>query len=132
MEFHNKSIDLNKLFYSSHVELIRNVCDDLEQDENKAQELIDKYLSTTFTKIKAMKDPNKPKKPKSSYLFFTNDVRDKVREKHPNASMGEVSKIMGEMWQKLSEKDKVKYTEMASQDKERHEEEMDSYKKHPK
>ena len=127
MDFHNSALDLNKLFYNASTDLIKKVCEELEADD-KADELIEKLLSKTFIKVKPMKDPERPKKGKTSYMFFAEEKRTHIREKFPDASMGEVSKKLGEEWKTLSEKDKEPYIALANKDKERYEEEMDSYK----
>lgn len=128
MEFHNNCIDFNKIFYNSHADLIRNVCYELGA-EDKIDEITSKLLSTTFMKIKPLKDPNRPKRPKSSYMFFTQEMREKLLKKNPNASMTELSKIMGAEWAKTSEKDRVKYARMAEEDKTRYDEELTEYEK---
>lgn len=127
MEFHNSTLDFNKLFYNVHADLIKRVCEEL-QAEDKADELIEKLLTKTFTKIKPMKDPERPKKPKSSYMFFCESRRDKIKEKFPNTSMGEMSKKLGKEWQSLSEDDKETFVSLANKDKERYEEELEAYK----
>lgn len=128
MEFHNSCIEFNKIFYDSHADLIRNVCYELGQ-EDKIDEVTNKLLSKTFIKMKPMKDPNRPKRPKSSYMFFTAEIREKLVKKNPNASMTELSKIMGAEWAKVSEKDRVKYTRMAEEDKARYDEALEEYEK---
>lgn len=127
MEFHKTCVDLNKLFFTSHENIIYKVCDELGMSE-KADELVNKLLNDTFAKTKAMKDPDRPKKPKSSYMFFAAAVRDKVQKEHPDEKMGGISKVIGGMWQKLSEKEKEKYVKLANEDKDRFAEEMSSYK----
>lgn len=128
MEFHNSCIEFNKIFYTSHADLIRSVCYELGQ-EDKIDEITAKLLTTTFSKMKPMKDPNRPKRAKSSYMFFTAEMREKLTKKNPNASMTELSKIMGAEWAKTSEKDRVKYARMAEEDKARYEEELEEYEK---
>ena len=44
---------------------------------------------------KVKKDPNAPKKPSSSYVFFNKEARTKIREENPDASFGEVGKLCG-------------------------------------
>jgi hypothetical protein len=127
MEFHNSALDMNKLFYNSHVDIIKKVCEELDVDD-KVDELIEKLLSKTYIKIKAMKDPERPKKGKTSYMFFAEDKRPEIRKESPDASMGEISKKIGEKWQSLSDKEKQPYISLAHKDKERYEEEMESYK----
>ncbi|PVU89655.1 hypothetical protein BB561_005243 [Smittium simulii] len=58
---------------------------------------------------KAPKDPNAPRRPLSSYIMFCNDNRDKVRDQHPGISSQDISKILGEMWNSISDSEKKRY-----------------------
>ena len=126
--FHSNSIDLNKVFYASQASLIKTVCRELDQDD-KIDDLIKKLLNTSFTKIKGPKNPDKPKKPLTSYMFFCNDKREEIMTANPGKPIGEISKILGEMWKNISEKDREKYDEMNSKDKIRYEEAMEEFNK---
>ena len=122
MEFHNNLASVMKNLMKSHEDIIRTVCDELGQ-EDKAEELVKKLLDTSFTSVKPKKDPNRVKKPKSGYLFFCEDKRESVSKKNPNKKMGEISKILGELWRALSDKEREKYETLHQKDKERYEEE---------
>lgn len=41
-------------------------------------------------KKKAKKDPNAPKRGQSSFMFFSNAVRSKVKEENPDFSFGDI------------------------------------------
>jgi hypothetical protein len=41
-------------------------------------------------KAKAKKDPNAPKRGYSSFMFFSNEVRAKVKEDNPEFSFGDI------------------------------------------
>lgn len=76
---------------------------------------------------KKVKDPNAPVRNKSGYMLFCDDHRGDVRKKVEKQT--EVTKLLGEMWNKLSESEKDVYKQRASKDKERYTNEMSSY--HP-
>lgn len=78
-------------------------------------------------KAKTKKDPTAPKKWKSSFIFFCLDKRTDVKSANPTASAVQVSTILGEKWQALSDREKKKYETQSAQDKVRYEEEMKSY-----
>tara|TARA_Y100001958_G_C21197483_1_gene524619 strand:+ start:273 stop:776 length:504 start_codon:yes stop_codon:yes gene_type:complete len=128
MKEHYKKLYINteKSFYNISVDLIKNICSDLNK-ENKVDMLIDKYLLKPNTSSK-IKDKNAPKKNKSSYMFFTDDVRPKLKNKFPNDSMGELSKRLGKLWKDLKDKDKKKYEKLAIKDKERYLKQIKKYK----
>ena len=114
----------------------------MTDEENAAEiEKIMKTAKKTSTKSsteKKVKDPNKPKRGKSSYLFFCADNREKV--KRDLEKIGEdfkatdVTKELGKRWNILKESTKAvaiekfkKYTTLAEEDKERYAKEMEDY-----
>ncbi|CEG49708.1 swi snf-related matrix-associated actin-dependent regulator of [Plasmopara halstedii] len=56
--------------------------------------------------------PNRPPKPVNTFLMFCRQNRKKVMADHPAASAKDASKILGDMWQKLSEKERASYIPM--------------------
>ena len=44
---------------------------------------------------KKKKDPNAPKKPKSSFMYFSNAKRGEVKDANPDASFGEIVSTAG-------------------------------------
>merc|ERR1712228_1165772 len=60
---------------------------------------------------KKPKDPNKPKGAMTSYMLFTNEVRDKFRAENPGKRITEISKLIGAEWRSLSDEEKKKYAE---------------------
>ncbi|KAF9961372.1 non-histone protein [Modicella reniformis] len=77
--------------------------------------------------IPVVKDKNCPKRPRNSYIFFTLMKRDDIKKKHPEFKPTEITKMLGEEWQKLSEAEKESYGSMAENDKKRYQAEMESY-----
>ncbi|KAJ3108305.1 FACT complex subunit [Physocladia obscura] len=80
-------------------------------------------------KKKVKKDPNAPKGPQSSYIIFSNAVRNSVREEDSSLSMTDVSKKIGILWKDLSADEKKKYEDLAAIDKNRYKKEMAVYEK---
>lgn len=76
---------------------------------------------------KKTKDPNAPKKPRSSYIFFCEDNRPSVKSKNPTLSNTEILTSLGAEWKKLSDAKKEKYKGLADTDKKRYEKEISSY-----
>ena len=105
-----------------------------EQENQEEFSKLNPKVSKTKT-TKKMKDPNKPKRGKSSYLFFCAENRSKVKaELGENAKATEVTSALGAKWNELknstkaSDKKKVqKYEAEAQADKERYEAEMTDY-----
>ena len=92
---------------------------------------VKRTYSTGF-KIKPMKDPAKPKRPTSAYLYFCEAARPKLMKKmkgkkNKKVNLGDIAKQLGAMWKGLSENDKKPYVEKSLVDKERYLDEMEKY-----
>uniref|UniRef100_A0A8V0ZSW4 TOX high mobility group box family member 3 n=1 Tax=Gallus gallus TaxID=9031 RepID=A0A8V0ZSW4_CHICK len=64
-------------------------------------------------KKKKKKDPNEPQKPVSAYALFFRDTQAAIKGQNPNATFGEVSKIVASMWDSLGEEQKQAAAESA-------------------
>ncbi|KAM7378770.1 hypothetical protein PAMP_004368 [Pampus punctatissimus] len=62
-------------------------------------------------KKKKRKDPNEPVKPVSAYALFFRDTQANIKAQNPNATFGEVSKIVASMWDGLGEEQKQSYSD---------------------
>ncbi|XP_029102025.1 TOX high mobility group box family member 2-like isoform X5 [Scleropages formosus] len=60
-------------------------------------------------KKKKKKDPNEPQKPVSAYALFFRDTQAAIKGQNPNATFGDVSKIVASMWDSLGEEQKQSY-----------------------
>ena len=127
--FHNDTSTLNNLWYESHKNLIASVCVALKKEKEISQ-LVETLLGKKI-KTKKLKDPNKPKRAKSSYLYFCNEKREQIMAKlkkgDKGVSISILSKELCSLWQKLEDKNKEQYNKLAEEDKERYEQEMESY-----
>ena len=65
--------------------------------------------------------PHPPPRPPTSPLC------PQVKEKNPGFTLGEMGKALGAMWKDLTDKEKVKYEDLAKKDKERYEKEKAKY-----
>eukprot|EP00301_Raphidiophrys_heterophryoidea_P005784 c12394_g1_i3.p1 GENE.c12394_g1_i3~~c12394_g1_i3.p1 ORF type:complete len:245 (+),score=70.60 c12394_g1_i3:222-956(+) len=80
------------------------------------------------TKKRAKKDPNKPKGSLSAYMFYNREVRPTVSSSHPDATFGDVGKLIGQQWKDLQPAQKKKFDDLAAKDKKRYEADMAAYK----
>merc|ERR1711991_382726 len=96
----------------------------------KAEELT-KLLLGDKVKMKIKKDPNKPKKPKSGFLFFCDEHRPKMietqKKKNKKVVIGDIAKELGKKWKKLSDSQRSKYNTMNEKDKDRYSKELETY-----
>jgi len=77
--------------------------------------------------MKKHKDPEQPKRARGSFVFFTFDMRPKVTEEYPGIKFVDMGVVLGERWRALPAADKSKYEEMAQEDKQRFNKEMEEY-----
>jgi hypothetical protein len=93
----------------------------------KNQQLLIKTLKKNNIKIK---DPDKPKRGKSGFLFYCDTQRPIIKQENPELSVKEIVSKLGTEWQllKTSNSDEInKYEEMSSKDRNRYKQEMKNY-----
>ncbi|KAJ6238044.1 high mobility group protein dsp1 [Anaeramoeba flamelloides] len=73
------------------------------------------------------KDPNKPKRVRTSYQFYSSAVWKDVKNEYPDYGTGGISKEIGKRWRRLPEKEKEKYVRKSDQDKIRFEKELKEF-----
>ncbi|KTG37459.1 hypothetical protein cypCar_00031515 [Cyprinus carpio] len=71
--------------------------------------IVDTGATLGGKKGKKKKDPNEPQKPVSAYALFFRDTQAAIKGQNPNATFGEVSKIVASMWDSLGEEQKQVY-----------------------
>jgi len=132
LAYHNMTVLINDTVFKSHKDLIEKVVKEMGGDAAKVDELVKKFLDKT--ELKAKKDPNKPKRPKSAFLLFCDDERSKLIEKEKKGlkgdakfSLGVVQKKLGELWKKLPDSKKKKYEEQTEKEKEEYYDKITEY-----
>ena len=130
IRFQNDTSELHHLFYESHKNLITSIC--IATDNvDKINEFVDKYLGPP-QKLKQRRDPKKPKRAKSSYLYYCDKFRPplmaKIKSDGQNIKISQVSKILGAQWKKLSDEERVPYEALAQKDRNRYNDEIQAYK----
>lgn len=126
LPFQNTSIDINQMFYESHKKLIKRIATELDA-KDRQDELIQKFLGDPF-KFKKQRDPNLPRKPNSSFIYFCSENRSKVKKDGDKLSVGDTMKALGKLWSEISVKEKEKYEKMAKEAKEQYEDAMEEYR----
>lgn len=79
-------------------------------------------------KKKKKKDPNEPQKPVSAYALFFRDTQAAIKGQNPNASFGEVSKIVASMWDGLDPEHKSVYKKKTETAKKEYLKQLAAYK----
>jgi hypothetical protein len=110
---------IDKKLYDINKKLIIDICNELNNSD-KIDYFINKYINKKTKNSNKLLNISNIKRNKSSYLFFTEEIRPKLRSKFPNDTMGQISKRLGKLWSDLTAKDKRKYEKKALVDKERY------------
>ena len=82
-------------------------------------------------KRKKIKDDNKPKRAKSSYIYFCQEKRSELKKEFGNSTK-EITSELGRLWKELKDNEEMveeykKYQDMACNDKLRYVQEMEEY-----
>tara|TARA_X000000950_G_C13550151_1_gene511180 strand:+ start:119 stop:544 length:426 start_codon:yes stop_codon:yes gene_type:complete len=102
-----------------------------------ADEAIQKFLhpspstSTAIKKdkkAKKVRDPNKPKRSKNAFMFFSAAKRSEIKEANPDMKSTDISKQLGLLWKDLSDHDKKPFELLAATEKEAYDKAMAAYK----
>lgn len=65
-----------------------------------------------------------PKRPLSAYMYFSQDVRPKIKEGNPALSFAELGREIGAAWKIITTTDRAKFDKMAAKDKQRYKDEV--------
>lgn len=78
-------------------------------------------------KVTKLKDPLAPKKPKSAFMLFSDDMRPTIKEELGNLPVPEMGKELGRRWSEVQEDVKAKYIEVNAALKVEYEKELANY-----
>lgn len=103
-----------------------------EQDKARYQEEMKHYIPAEDMtgggrRKKAKKDPNQPKRNMSAYFLYSIEARPQVKATNPDASFGDIARIISDQFKNLSDKERKHWDAKAAADKERYEREMAAY-----
>ncbi|XP_027563569.1 thymocyte selection-associated high mobility group box protein TOX isoform X3 [Neopelma chrysocephalum] len=111
LPFHPQNMDLPEITVSNMLgqdgTLLSNSLSVVNGGEKRPASDMGKKPKTP--KKKKKKDPNEPQKPVSAYALFFRDTQAAIKGQNPNATFGEVSKIVASMWDGLGEEQKQVY-----------------------
>ncbi|KAL0727174.1 hypothetical protein Bca4012_023267 [Brassica carinata] len=100
----------------------------LLKKKEKTDNLIKKKKETK-TKKNENVDPNKPKKPASSFFLFSKDARKTLTEERPGTSNSTVTALISVKWKELGEEEKQSYNNKAAKLMEAYKKELEDYNK---
>lgn len=119
-------------------EIINQYITEFVKQFPNGDEITGKWLSVgNQKKVKKIfrhpKDPSKPKRGKSGFLFFCTEMRPKLLLENKTMTVKEVVRELGRLWRELKSKGQIdKYEMMSKEDRERYSNEMIGYKEQKK
>ncbi|CAD8114497.1 unnamed protein product [Paramecium primaurelia] len=82
---------------------------------------------TKAKKQKKQKDPLAPKMPKSAFIFYFQDKKEKFQSQYPNLQFQEITKLIASEWKDLPKEIQQQYHDQAEQDRNRYSQEQELY-----
>ncbi|KAM0886820.1 hypothetical protein ACQ4PT_029439 [Festuca glaucescens] len=79
-------------------------------------------------KSKKKKDPKAPKRAVLPYMYFSMAARPGVKKSYPDLPPTDISRKLGEMWQKMSSEEKQSYIQQSQVDRKGYEKESAAYR----
>lgn len=107
-----------------------------EQDKLRYQEEMKSYVPVEDPnggggkKKKQKKDPNAPKRNMSAYFLYSVHIRPTIKAENPEASFGEIARMISAKFKELSEDERKEWDLKAGADKERYLSEKADYEGH--
>lgn len=95
-----------------------------KENKEKLKELV--RIDKTTKKVKPEKDPNKPSKNKTAYMFFCQENRATVLDSGKKGP--EVFTELGKRWKECDPQKKTEYEKKATEDKKRYADDIEEYK----
>ncbi|PRQ17472.1 putative chromatin remodeling & transcriptional activation HMG family [Rosa chinensis] len=78
---------------------------------------------------KKLADPNKPKRPASSYILFSKEARKNLLEERPGINNSTITALISVKWKELSEEERKVWNDQAAEAMEAYKKELEEYNK---
>uniref|UniRef100_A0A6C0KAC4 HMG box domain-containing protein n=1 Tax=viral metagenome TaxID=1070528 RepID=A0A6C0KAC4_9ZZZZ len=108
---------------------LRTMVDGLNEKMDTMIKMLKANHRQELRRVKKNRPADAPKRHVSSYIHYSNIVRAAIKEENPDADMKDMSKLIGSSWRALGDQEKKKYNDIAADDKNRYNVEMDAYDK---
>jgi hypothetical protein len=115
-------------FLSKTVEALQHTHNELlglQQETKTLRKKINQFAKEHTPKRVKKRDPSKPKRAMSSYLYFAKEKRDDLMEEFPDLPFADIGRRLAQMWKALPTEEKKKYITMAQQDQIRYQKDME-------
>jgi len=111
----------------SYYETVEDIEESEGEEVDEESEVEEEVIVPKRRKVKKWKDPNKPKRAMSAFFCYSQAERPNVKINHPEASFGDVARLLSAQYKALTDKEMKRWVKKAEQDKVRYQEEMKHY-----
>lgn len=73
----------------------------------------EKQMDTSSPYIRGKKELQRPKKPLSAYIYFSQEYREMLKEEHPNWTSNDIMKHVSSKWSHMDKDEKQPYNDLA-------------------
>ncbi|XVF51352.1 hypothetical protein PTKIN_Ptkin04bG0178300 [Pterospermum kingtungense] len=101
----------------------------LLKKKEKTENIIKKTKEKRQKKKQQNSDPNKPKKPASSFLLFCKEARKTLLQERPGINNSTLNALISVKWKELSEEEKNSWNAKAAEAMEAYKKELEEYNK---
>ncbi|XP_054823545.1 high mobility group B protein 6 [Prosopis cineraria] len=101
----------------------------LLKKKEKTENLIKKSKKKKQNKEDKNCDPNKPKRPPSSFLLFSKEARRSIQEERPGMNNSNLNALISVKWKELSEGERKVWNDKAAEAMEAYKKELEEYNK---
>ncbi|KAM3136923.1 hypothetical protein pb186bvf_011008 [Paramecium bursaria] len=111
--------------FANFLRQVKDLCDQylIQIDEPQAQTVqVQKQKKT-----KKVKDPLAPKMPKSAFIYYFQEKREKFHKEYPDLQFQQITKLIANEWKELSKEKQQQYHDQFDIDRKRYQAEMEVY-----
>ncbi|GLT78124.1 hypothetical protein SLA2020_496700 [Shorea laevis] len=101
----------------------------LLKKKEKTENIIKKTKEKRQKKKQQNSDPNKPKKPASSFLLFSKEARKTLMQERPGTNNATLNALISVKWKELGEEEKQVWNSKAAEAMEAYKKELEEYNK---
>ena len=129
------TIDTMEKAFSGYIDYLNSVVVEDEDEDKQYVELgkvtkrlsvLKKQMAKLLAKNNKLKKENKPKRPRSAYIFFCMEMRKVIVKENPGIASKNIMKKLGARWKIEKENDNIeRFEKKANKDKKRYKREME-------
>lgn len=129
VEYTNRVKGLNTSIHGLGKHIVKSTCYKLGVTDPSIIEKVSSEILNPFSgQLKPVKDTNRPKRPVSAYILFTNDYRAEIKAQNPGASTTDIMRALAAAWNKKDAAFKAKYELLKEESEKKYLVKLEEYK----